>query len=122
MGIRQLDQQRQENHKQFINKIEEFIFEVKELKEYIVKTTNEQEAKSKFGLDETNKAYDVRFSKLQNTIRTLQRSNSANKTIEEILKIWKDVYTNVLHPQISTINDLNGQMLIQFKKTYEKLN
>lgn len=92
------------------------------MKEYIVKTTNEQEAKSKFWLDETNKEYDVGFSKLRNTIRTLQRSVSANKTIEEILKIWEDVYTNVLHPQISTINDLNGQMLIQFNKTYEKLN
>lgn len=43
MGIRQLDQQRQEDHKQFIKKTEDLIFEGKELKDQLVKITNEQD-------------------------------------------------------------------------------
>lgn len=92
MGIRQLDKQRRTDHKYFIKKSEGFLFDMKELKDQLVKMTNEQEAKSRFLIDETHKACKAGNCELQETICSILRSVSANKSINEIITISKDNY------------------------------
>lgn len=48
MEIWKVEQQRQSNHKQFINKAKEFISDIEELKDQLINITKKQEAKSKF--------------------------------------------------------------------------
>lgn len=78
--------------------------------------------KSKFLIEERYKAYEVGYTELQDSIRGLHRSISANRIIDEILTILKDIYDYLKHPRIPTKNDLRSQFLIQFGKKFAKLN
>lgn len=62
MGTRQLDQQRQSNHKELIKKVEYFLYDIKELKDQLIKMTNQQELETKLLINEINKAYEVGYS------------------------------------------------------------
>lgn len=68
MGIYKLDQQRQLDHNDFINKDKDFLSNIKELKDQMIKMTNEQEVKSKFLIDETHKTLESSYTELQDTI------------------------------------------------------
>lgn len=84
--------------------------------------TIEHEAKTKFQINETHNAYKSDFAVLQETFRSLRRSVSANKSINEILTLSKHISNHLVHPQMPTNNDLSGNSLIKFHKTFEKLN
>lgn len=122
MGIYKLDQQRQLDHNDFINKDKDFLSNIKELKDQMIKMTNEQEVKSKFLIDETHKTLESSYTELQDTIWDLRRSVSTRKCVDEILTISKDIYDYLKHPAMLTTNGLSGQILIQFGKTSIKLN
>lgn len=55
MAIRNLDVPRQQDHHQFIKKEEEFLEEIKELKENLMKVTEEKKQKKKYLFDGTHK-------------------------------------------------------------------
>lgn len=80
------------------------------MKDQLIKMTNEKEAKSKFFIDETLKAYEVGYIELQDINRGLRRSVSARKSIDEILTISKYINDYLKHPQMSTNKDLIGQI------------
>lgn len=110
MGIQKLDQQRKENHKEFIKKPEDFLSEFMKLMDQLVKITNELETKKKFLINETYKAYKLSYYELQETIHSVQELVSSNKTIDEIVTISKSIYGHLIRPQMPTNNDHNGQM------------
>lgn len=47
MGTRQLDQQRQSDHKELIKKVVYFLSNIKELKDQLIKMTNQHELETK---------------------------------------------------------------------------
>lgn len=77
--------------------------------------------KTKYPIDETHKAYEARYTELQHTIRGLRRSVSTRETIDEICYIFKKVYEYIKNPNLMTTNDVSGQIMINFSKTFKKL-
>ena len=69
MGIRQLDNQRTLDHKEFISMAKELIKDVQELKTELQHTLQTQEGKSKQIIEETHIAYESGFVVLQETIK-----------------------------------------------------
>ena len=67
----------------------------------------EQEQKIKYLIDETKKAYEVRYAELHITICSLQHSVTARKSINEILTVSKDIYDYIKNLAMLTNNDLN---------------
>lgn len=121
MRIRKLDQQRQSDHKEFIKKAKDSLSDIKDLKDHLIKMTNEQEAKLIFDWRNTQDIWTWLFSELQETILNICWSISSKKSIDEILTILKDIYNHLTHLAILTTNDLNGQILTQFNKTFSML-
>lgn len=72
MGIRNLDNQRTTDHKEFMSKVENFIKEVKELRTECQQTLQTQASNSKQLVEETNTAYELGFAVLQDIIKGLR--------------------------------------------------
>lgn len=92
MGIRELENQRTANHKDFMSKSEDFIKEVKKLKEDLQEMLQTQKSKSKNLIDEIHTAYESGFVVLQDMIKGLRRSLTVNQRFDEILRLTKVIY------------------------------
>lgn len=110
MGIRQLDNQRTLDHKEFISMAKELIKDVQELKTELQHTLQTQEGKSKQIIEETHIAYESGFVVLQETAKGLRQSLTAKKSVDEILSLKKEIYQQLFNPEISTNQMVCAQM------------
>ena len=93
MGIKDLDNRRTTDHKEYMSKVEDLIKEVTQLKTDLQKTLQTQARNSKHLINETLTIYESGFAVLQETIKGLRRSLTAKKTVIEILCLIKEIVT-----------------------------
>lgn len=89
MGIRQLDNPRTLDQKEFISKSTELIEDVMALNNKLQQTLQAQECQLKQLIDETHTAYESRYLVLQETIKGLHQSLTAKASANEILSLTK---------------------------------
>ena len=108
--MRQLDNQRMTDHKEFLTKAEALIKEVRELKTELQQTIQTQEGKTNQLIKETHTAYESGYSVLQETIKGLRRSLTTKQSVDEILRLTKEIYQQLFNPEISTNQMVCAQM------------
>lgn len=75
IGIKALDESRKRDQEEFLKKVEELVKEIKQFKEKLMIDSHTFEKNVRDLLNETHKAYDVGYTKLQFTIKDLQKKN-----------------------------------------------
>lgn len=88
----------------------DLIEEVKELNTELQQTMQFKEGKSKQLIEKTHTAYEPGFSVLQETIEGLRRSPSAKASVDEILRLTKEIYQTLSNSKIPTNKVVCAQM------------
>lgn len=100
MGIWALDNNRTADHKKFLSIAKTLIQEVTSIKEEIKSTLDRQAAHSQNLVQETHNAYESALAVLQTTINGLRCSLTANSSIEEILRLTKEIYNLLFNTKV----------------------
>ena len=87
IGIRSLDNNRKDDHKEFLAAAERLVSEVTAIKKDLQAAIADQASQSLKVIDETHNAYESTMSVLQKTINRLQKSLSSNFHGPEILQL-----------------------------------
>lgn len=121
MVIRDLDNRRIAGHKDIMCKVEASIKEVTKLKDVLQKTLQTQETNSRKLIEETHTAYEVGYVVLQNTIKGLRRSLTTNQSVDEILRLTKEIYQLLFMSKTPNNQDVCDLMKNQFNDMFEKI-
>lgn len=133
MGIKSLDESIMKWQAEMVQKGEEMVKQLKELKEDTVKSYVVFEKKINVLLNETQNAYDIGYVELQTTVMDLEKkicvllqvlpnvvaqatklTNDPKKTHDEIIQLSKDILKHLHKSLILTNNEVNVKNLFGF--------
>ena len=92
MGIRDLDNRHTTNHKEFLSTAEKLIKEITTLKDEFKVSLEKQAIHSNKLVKENHNSYESSVVVLQTTINGLERSLTANSSVDSILRLTKEIY------------------------------
>lgn len=122
MGIRQLDNRRTVDHKEFISTAEKLILEITTLKNDFNQSLEKQASHSKQLVEETYTVYESGLAVLQNKINGLRCSLTAHASVDEILRLTKEIYQLYFKKEIHNNLQVCDQINYKFNETFQRID
>lgn len=81
-----------------------------------------QESKSKKLIEDTHVVYESGYAVLQDAIKGLRRSLIGNQSVDEIIRLTKEIYQLLFDSNIPNNQHVCDQMKNQFNEMFQKIH